>query len=106
MYGITYLVRIINCFFFYFQADANGIISLLIPILQGVSNDELQCRGCRLVGNLAQTHSIAKKLHEHKIVPCIVDILNSSTSSVTIVLGIRALRWEWYDYNSAYIWLT
>lgn len=77
------------------EADASGIILLLIPILQGISNDEIQCRGCRLVGNLAQTHSIAKKLHEQKIVPCLVDILNSSTSPTTLVLGIRALRVLW-----------
>lgn len=75
-----------------FQADANGIVPLLIPILQGISNDEIQCRGLRLVGNLGQTHSIAKKLHENKIVPCIVDTLNSGASSIALVLAIRALR--------------
>nr|CAD7418655.1 unnamed protein product [Timema poppensis] len=71
-----------------------GVIPPLVVILRNMTRDCVLCRASRLVGNLAQTPSVAQQLHSAEIVAPLVTILGTkNTSNSTILMTIRALSW-------------
>nr|CAD7427753.1 unnamed protein product [Timema monikensis] len=73
-----------------------GVIPSLVVILRNMTRDCVLCRASRLVGNLAQTPSVAQQLHSAEIVAPLVTILGTkNTSNSTILMTIRALRLLW-----------
>ncbi|XP_021941760.1 armadillo repeat-containing protein 5 [Zootermopsis nevadensis] len=74
-----------------------GIVSPLASIIHNISRDSIQCRACRLVGNLAQELCFAEQLHNENITPSIVALLDtdSGSSIATRQMAVRALRMLW-----------
>ncbi|PSN52457.1 hypothetical protein C0J52_14981 [Blattella germanica] len=76
---------------------AHGIIKPIVSILMNINKDSIQCRVCRLIGNLAQDGSIAEELLKEKIVISVVSMLDldSNYSTATRQMAVRALRMLW-----------
>jgi hypothetical protein len=66
----------------------------LASILRNIGKDSIQCRACRLVGNLAKEPCIVEQLHSEKITDAIVSLLvpGSGYSRATQQMAVRALR--------------
>ncbi|XP_063221077.1 armadillo repeat-containing protein 5 [Bacillus rossius redtenbacheri] len=74
-----------------------GVIPPLVTVLRCLGRDCIQCRVCRLVGNLAEDYSVARKLHDLGIVPALLPLLTSDSkkSTDTLMMCIRAIRCVW-----------
>uniref|UniRef100_A0A182NS46 ARMC5-like ARM-repeats domain-containing protein n=1 Tax=Anopheles dirus TaxID=7168 RepID=A0A182NS46_9DIPT len=81
------------------QAYECGILKPLISIISNIPNPSIQCRGCRLLGNLAQHEPISYKIaHENgNTAYTLSTILNESDNTAVLVMVIRAIRQLWRE---------
>ena len=70
----------------------------LALVIHNIGRDSIQCRACRLIGNLAQEHCIAELLHSERITASIVAVLvsDSGSSTDTRLMAVRALRFVYH----------
>lgn len=76
----------------------------LSAVIHNIARDSIQCRACRLVGNLAKEPYIAEQLHIERVTDSIVSLLvsGSGCSTATQQMAVRALRLVYYNAcNSA-----
>lgn len=79
------------------EVVSHGIVGPLATVIQNIARDSIQCRACRLIGNLAQEPCIAELLHNERITASIVAVLvsDSGSSTGTRQMAVRALRMLW-----------
>lgn len=77
------------------QAMSNGIVSPLITILKSIPNPKVQCRVCRLLGNLARQSPICALTKGIGVV--LVSILTDSKDAATLSMAVRATRLLWIE---------
>lgn len=79
---------------FIMQVVSYGIVNPLASVIHNISRDSIQCRACRLIGNLAQELSFAEQLHNENVTASIVALLDtdSGSSTATRQMAVRALR--------------
>ncbi|CAH1403126.1 unnamed protein product [Nezara viridula] len=77
------------------EITKNKVAGRLVSILRKTAKTSIQKRLCRFIGNLAQSHSIAKDLHSAGVSLAIVHVLNTTEDSEVQHMAIRALRWLW-----------
>jgi hypothetical protein len=79
---------------FIMQVVSYGIVSPLASVIHNIARDSIQCRACRLIGNLAQELCFAEQLHNENITASIVALLDtdSGSSTATRQMAVRALR--------------
>ncbi|XP_062565118.1 uncharacterized protein LOC134227556 [Armigeres subalbatus] len=82
------------------QAFEEGILTPLISIIANIPNPAIQCRGCRLLGNLAQfpviMHSIGKNSSSNTTY-ALTSILTDSNNTAVLIMSIRAIRQMWNE---------
>ncbi|XP_029714362.1 uncharacterized protein LOC115254010 [Aedes albopictus] len=82
------------------QAFEEGVLSPLISIIANIPNPAIQCRGCRLLGNLAQfpviTHAISKD-NSNNTTYALTSILTDSNNTAVLIMSIRAVRQLWNE---------
>lgn len=81
----------------------------LSSVIYNIARDSIQCRACRLVGNLAKEPYIAEQLHIERIADSIVSLLvsGSGCSTATQQMAVRALRLVYYNVcNSACVYFV
>uniref|UniRef100_A0A182MTF3 ARMC5-like ARM-repeats domain-containing protein n=1 Tax=Anopheles culicifacies TaxID=139723 RepID=A0A182MTF3_9DIPT len=81
------------------QAFECGILKPLISIISNIPNPSIQCRGCRLLGNLAQHEPISYKIARDNGTTgyTLSTILNESDNTAVLVMVIRAIRQLWRE---------
>ncbi|XP_049301071.1 uncharacterized protein LOC125774832 [Anopheles funestus] len=81
------------------QAFECGILKPLISIISNIPNPSIQCRGCRLLGNLAQHEPISYKIARDNDTTAyaLSSILNESDNTAVLVMVIRAIRQLWHE---------
>uniref|UniRef100_A0A182PGP1 ARMC5-like ARM-repeats domain-containing protein n=1 Tax=Anopheles epiroticus TaxID=199890 RepID=A0A182PGP1_9DIPT len=81
------------------QAFECGILKPLISIISNIPNASIQCRGCRLLGNLAQHEPISYKIARDNASTAyaLSSILNESDNTAVLVMVIRAIRQLWRE---------
>uniref|UniRef100_A0A182VZB8 ARMC5-like ARM-repeats domain-containing protein n=1 Tax=Anopheles minimus TaxID=112268 RepID=A0A182VZB8_9DIPT len=81
------------------QAFECGILKPLISIISNIPNPSIQCRGCRLLGNLAQHELISYKIARDNgnTGYALSTILNESDNTAVLVMVIRAIRQLWRE---------
>ncbi|XP_067005587.2 armadillo repeat-containing protein 5 [Anabrus simplex] len=73
-----------------------GIAAPLVAVLHNINRDSIQCRACRLVGNLAQNYNLALELHEKGVISGLVVAADVGENSIaTRQMAVRALRMLW-----------
>lgn len=81
------------------QAYEHGILTPLISIISNIPNPAIQCRGCRLLGNLAQfpaiTYAIGKDCANTAY--ALTAILSESNNTAVLIMAIRAIRQLWNE---------
>lgn len=82
------------------QAYEHGILTPLISIISNIPNPAIQCRGCRLLGNLAQfpaiTYAIGKDCCANTAY-ALTTILSESNNTAVLIMAIRAIRQLWNE---------
>ncbi|XP_053680510.1 uncharacterized protein LOC128731414 [Anopheles nili] len=81
------------------QAFECGILRPLVSIISNIPNASIQCRGCRLLGNLAQHEPISYKIARDNgnIAYVLSTILNESDNTAVLIMVIRAIRQLWRE---------
>ncbi|XP_050068309.1 uncharacterized protein LOC126556830 [Anopheles maculipalpis] len=82
------------------QAFECGILKPLISIISNIPNPSIQCRGCRLLGNLAQHEPISYKIARDNGTStgyALSTILNESDNTAVLIMVIRAIRQLWRE---------
>uniref|UniRef100_A0A182JAL4 ARMC5-like ARM-repeats domain-containing protein n=1 Tax=Anopheles atroparvus TaxID=41427 RepID=A0A182JAL4_ANOAO len=81
------------------QAFDCGILSPLISIISNIPNPSIQCRGCRLLGNLAQHEPISYKIARDNgnTAYALSSILTESDNMAVLIMVIRAIRQLWRE---------
>ncbi|EAA01020.6 AGAP001615-PA [Anopheles gambiae str. PEST] len=81
------------------QAFECGILKPLISIISNIPNPSIQCRGCRLLGNLAQHEPISYKIARDNgnTAYALSTILNESDNKAVLIMVIRAIRQLWRE---------
>lgn len=71
----------------------------LVSIISNIPNPLIQCRGCRLLGNLAQFPAILYALGKScgNTSYALNSILSESDNTAVLVMVIRAIRQLWHD---------
>uniref|UniRef100_A0A182SYJ2 ARMC5-like ARM-repeats domain-containing protein n=1 Tax=Anopheles maculatus TaxID=74869 RepID=A0A182SYJ2_9DIPT len=82
-----------------FMAFECGILKPLISIISNIPNPSIQCRGCRLLGNLAQHEPISYKIARDNATTgyALSTILNESDNTAVLIMVIRAIRQLWRE---------
>ncbi|KAH8383459.1 hypothetical protein KR009_008818 [Drosophila setifemur] len=70
------------------------VISPLVTILKTIPNPVIQCRACRMLGNLAKSKNASQYLHVHyaAIAPAICHIIESTSAVQTRIMAFRVCR--------------
>ena len=80
----------------------------LASVIHNIARDSIQCRACRLIGNLAQEPCIAELLHNERITASIVAVLvsDSGSSTGTRQMAVRALRFVLYGVIIVHVFIS
>lgn len=79
------------------QAISNGIVPPLITILKSISNPKVQCRVCRLLGNLARESNEKLCTLGKGIGVVMASVLEDTKDVATLGMAIRATRLLWNE---------
>ncbi|XP_035781312.1 uncharacterized protein LOC118460808 [Anopheles albimanus] len=82
------------------QAFDCGILNPLISIISNIPNASIQCRGCRLLGNLAQHEPISHEIARDNgttTAYALSSILKESENTAVLIMVIRAIRQLWRE---------
>lgn len=81
------------------QTISNGIVPPLITILKSIPNPKVQCRVCRLLGNLARQSNEKICTLAKGIGVVVASILSDTTDVATLSMAIRATRLLWSEMS-------
>ncbi|XP_014254390.1 uncharacterized protein LOC106669427 [Cimex lectularius] len=73
----------------------NGLPEKLTVLLKKTINAKIHRRVCRLIGNMAQSHRLARELHKSNISLYVVPILRSAECIELQQTAITAIKWLW-----------
>ncbi|XP_055587924.1 uncharacterized protein LOC129740312 [Uranotaenia lowii] len=81
------------------QAFEQGVLTPLISIISNIPNPAIQCRGCRLLGNLAQFPAVSYALGKdcNNTAYALSSILTESDNTAVLIMAIRAIRQLWNE---------
>lgn len=79
------------------QAITNGIVPPLFTILKTIPNTRIQCRACRLLGNLARESNEKICSLSKGVGICLASLLEDATDIQTITMAIRVVRLLWNE---------
>ncbi|XP_054007944.1 armadillo repeat-containing protein 5 isoform X1 [Hylaeus anthracinus] len=77
---------------------AAHVVSIIKHIKLG---NTLQCRACRLIGNLSECNWHARSLCQVGAIQALVDLLQLDTNMQTYLMGVRAIRNIWTMYEGS-----
>jgi armadillo repeat-containing protein 5 len=69
----------------------------LIAALKSISNPSIQCRACRLLGNLAEHKEIISHIQDLKPAYAICSLLDGQNGIPVLLMAVRATRILWDD---------
>lgn len=81
----------------YLQAISNGIVPPLLTILKSIPNTSVQCKACRLLGNLARESNEKICNLAKGIGVAIAAVLEDNQDLQTLNMAIRAVRYFIFD---------
>lgn len=84
------------------EAYKENIIDNLIRIINESDNNNIQSRGCRLLGNLAQFEVIAISLQKSGVALCLSNCLVEDVNEPTLIMCLRAIRLMWSSKKFRY----
>ncbi|CAO1425254.1 unnamed protein product [Diamesa serratosioi] len=84
------------------EAYKENIIDSLIRIINESDNKNIQSRGCRLLGNLAQFEVIAISLQKSGVALCLANCLVEDVNEPTLIMCLRAIRLMWSSKKFRY----
>lgn len=79
------------------QAISNGIVPPLLTILKSIPNPKVQCRVCRLLGNLARESNEKLCSLAKGIGVVFASVLEDSKDVATLGMAVRATRLLWSE---------
>lgn len=79
------------------KAISNGIVPPLLTILKSIPNPRVQCRACRLLGNLARESNEKICTLAKGIGVVLASVLEDSKDTQTLSMTIRAVRLLWNE---------
>lgn len=79
------------------QAISNGIVPPLLTILKSIPNPRVQCRACRLLGNLARESNEKICTLARGIGVVLASVLEDSKDVPTLCMTVRAVRLLWSE---------
>lgn len=79
------------------QAISNGIVPPLLTILKSIPNPKVQCRVCRLLGNLARESNEKLCTLARGIGVVVASVLEDTKDVATLGMAIRATRLLWNE---------
>lgn len=79
------------------QAISNGIVPPLLTILKSIPNPKVQCRVCRLLGNLARESNEKLCTLAKGIGVVVASVLEDTKDVATLGMAIRATRLLWNE---------
>lgn len=79
------------------QAISNGIVPPLLTILKSIPNPKVQCRVCRLLGNLARESNEKLCTFSKGIGIVVASVLEDTKDVPTLGMAIRATRLLWNE---------
>lgn len=79
------------------QAISNGIVPPLLTILKSIPNPKVQCRVCRLLGNLARESNEKLCTLAKGIGVVVASVLEDTKDVATLGMAIRATRLLWSE---------
>lgn len=79
------------------QAISHGIVAPLITILKSIPNPKVQCRVCRLLGNLARQSNPTISTMAKGVGIVMASILSDTKDAATLSMAVRATRLFWND---------
>lgn len=79
------------------QAISNGIVPPLLTILKSIPNPTVQCRVCRLLGNLARESNEKLCTLARGIGVVVASVLEDTKDVATLGMAIRATRLLWNE---------
>lgn len=79
------------------QAISNGIVPPLLTILKSIPNPKVQCRVCRLLGNLARESNEKLCSLAKGIGVVVASVLEDTKDVATLSMAIRATRLLWSE---------
>lgn len=79
------------------QAISNGIVPPLLTILKSIPNPKVQCRVCRLLGNLARESNEKLCSLAKGIGVVVASVLEDTKDVATLGMAIRATRLLWNE---------
>lgn len=79
------------------QAISNGIVPPLLTILKSIPNPKVQCRVCRLLGNLARESNEKLCSLAKGIGVVVASVLEDTKDVATLSMAVRATRLLWSE---------
>lgn len=83
--------------FLFLQAISNGIVPPLLTILKSIPNPRVQCRACRLLGNLARESNEKICTLSKGIGVVLASLLEDTKDTPTLTMAIRVVRLLWNE---------
>uniref|UniRef100_A0A1B0CF57 BTB domain-containing protein n=2 Tax=Lutzomyia longipalpis TaxID=7200 RepID=A0A1B0CF57_LUTLO len=77
------------------KAGELGIVPPLILLLRTMTSDSIQCRACRILGNIAADDAIAKIINDRGIAAILSGILDETKPIATLVMAVRLVTKLW-----------
>lgn len=87
------------------QAISNGIVPPLLTILKSIPNPKVQCRVCRLLGNLARESNTKLCSLAKGIGVVVASVLEDTKDVSTLGMAVRATRLLWNEmpFNQEFV---
>lgn len=87
------------------QAISNGIVPPLLTILKSIPNPKVQCRVCRLLGNLARESNEKLCTLAKGIGVVVASVLEDTKDVATMGMAVRATRLLWSEmpFNDEFV---
>lgn len=79
------------------QALKHGVLPILLTILKSITNIRVQCRVCRLLGNLARESNEKLCTLAKGIGVTLASILEDTKDNLTLSMAVRAVRLLWNE---------
>lgn len=79
------------------QAISNGIVPPLLTILKSIPNPRVQCRACRLLGNLARESNEKICTLAKGVGVVLASVLEDTKDIPTLCMAVRAIRLLWTE---------
>uniref|UniRef100_A0A6B2E838 BTB domain-containing protein n=1 Tax=Phlebotomus kandelakii TaxID=1109342 RepID=A0A6B2E838_9DIPT len=77
------------------KAGELGVVAPLILLLRTITNDSIQCRTCRILGNIAADDDIAKQIYDRGVSSILMTIIDETKPIPTLVMAVRLVTKMW-----------